>query len=151
MYLQLAVMPSLRSWSSHPSLLARLWPCRRRKPLTTEVISLSLGDAVLITNCQRHINDIYHEHFICNWSEVCVTRPHWLSINTGSGPSGNNPEQFTWANIDTDFCHHMASLGPNEFKQWLNDYIQSKFKAVQLLLIWDPMTLMWHNCHATCS
>ena len=35
-------------------------------------------------------------------------------------------QAITWANVDPVFCHHMASLGPNELSEintWLSNYI----------------------------
>ena len=47
-----------------------------------------------------------------------VTGVHWWSVNIGSGNGlvlcAIRQQAITWANIDADLCHHMASIGHKE-------------------------------------
>ena len=58
----------------------------------------SMGDMVInfiIYDLQTHIKDRYLEHFLWNYPDINVTRPHWWVVAIGSGkglvPSGNWP------------------------------------------------------------
>ena len=61
-----------------------------------------------------------YEHFLWNCPEVNVTRHDWRLFNIGSGNelvlSGDMPF-IACASVDTDLCHHMMSLGPNELNK----------------------------------
>ena len=47
-----------------------------------------------------------------------MTSQHWFGYWLGAV----RQQSITWANIDTDLCHHMASLSHNELnQQWIWD------------------------------
>ena len=50
----------------------------------------------------------------CLWGSLMMSQ-HWFRLWFGAV----RQQTITWANVDTDLCRHMASLGPNELKFWL--------------------------------
>ena len=65
---------------------------------------------------QTHFSDKYLKYFLWNSYQVNTTTPHWSLVNIGSG-SGLvqyvEQQAITWANVDPDLWHHVASLGHN--------------------------------------
>ena len=50
----------------------------------------------------------------CHWSLPVISK-HWFR----EWVSAVRQQAITWANVDPDLCHHMVSLGHNEFLSWI--------------------------------
>ena len=49
----------------------------------------------------------------CHWT-LLMTSQHWVRQWLGAV----RHQAITWANVDPDLCHHMASLGHSELMYW---------------------------------
>ena len=71
-----------------------------------------------ICNFQTDFSDSWLRHHLWNCPDMNITGLHWWLVNIGSGnglvPSSNKP--LPEPVLTQPSCHHMVSLGHNEFK-----------------------------------
>ena len=64
---------------------------------------------------------------------------HWCRLWLGA----IRQQAITWANVDPDLCHHMASLGLNELSWWEKTLLHTYIHIQPSFGQWEKMFHLW--------
>ena len=89
-----------------------------------------------------------------HWTVLMISQ-HWFRLWLGAV----RQQAITWAHVDPDFCHHMASLGQNELTHWplrdveviLQMYCSNSIYALMswALILWNWFLMSTTELHSS--
>ena len=89
----------------------------------------------------------------CHWTSLIISQ-HWFRWWLGAV----RQQAITWANVDPDSCHNMASLGHNELNRACNfgQSVQVRYKTnagyeINSLAGWCHMSVPAFKFHGMCK
>ena len=116
--------------------------------LVTGCLSKFVVNSLGFGRCGNNFNSVISEHMLqikfmttvvlwgeCHRTSLMISQ-HWFRYWLGAVRQQAN----TWLNVDTDLCHHMASLGHNELKHGRSRMVKRHWAMLVHLCMSPPVS-----------